>query len=47
MWIFEALDLVPQGFLLGLAVGLDFLQLRQLVDQLAVLEDGLQQLRTV
>ena len=44
MGIFEALDLVPKGFLLGLAVGLDVLQLRQLVDQLAVLEDGFQQL---
>ena len=44
MGILKALNLVPQGILLCLAVGLNFLQLRQLVYQLTILEDRLQQI---
>ena len=42
--VVKPLDLVPECVDLRLAVGLDLVQLRQLVDQLAVFEDRLQQL---
>ena len=42
--IVKALDFVPQGVHLCKTVGADLLKAGQLVDQLAVLKDGLQQL---